>query len=697
SQDHYYQTSRSHRSSAPSPKPLISSRSHTTTRHKGKEIAKPITSPSETASEKDSDTEQAQRDKDMQKNLALIAKYSRRSTNLPTTTSKHPQTPRTRMENVGSKGVLLQAEQYDWLEDTDEEVDEQELEAHYSYMAKIQEYDWLEDTDKEVDEQELEAHYNYMAKIQEVPNADSGTDSEPVKQVQNDVGYNVFANELQHSDQSESVCNTCLAETDDSNVTTDSPDICDDDIHNDQNDVESDDEHVALANLIANLKLDVDENKKIQKQLKKANTTLAQELKECKTVEHPAQLACTSTSSPYGSLSSLEAFSDGDVIGLAVSLPLCLVDVCDLDCIEGFGDGADDLYGARGAKWDCSEPSIGFRVDVALGSLGALWIGAFFLFKGVTLKLQSFVTWGVYVCQPPEFEDPDYPDKVNKIVKALYGLHQAPRAWSMIGSLMYLTSSRPEIMFACWFNTTPQVVVNSPCLIDKKELAIRGHTTTGKESSNLFMADSLPKTIVSTKLAGKRLKLSPIWILGAATTNSGLDARQGSDNIDKTPSMPHDSHLSRVNTIGSNKGSMTLNELMVLCTHLSKKVKGLENTLQQTRDVYDVVSAKLTKKGRFQQEIKHDVSTAGAGVSTTNEEEPSTPPTTKTVIFDDEDMTIAETLVKLRSKKSKNKTKEKGVVMKESKLSIEERSKLFVELINERPWKKYYARLRAEE
>ncbi|GKA28177.1 putative ribonuclease H-like domain-containing protein [Tanacetum coccineum] len=35
----------------------------------------------------------------------------------------------------------------------------------------------------------------------------------------------------------------------------------------------------------------------------------------------------------------------------------------------------------------------------------------------------------VYVCQPPGFEDPDYPDKVYKVVKALYGLHQAPRAW----------------------------------------------------------------------------------------------------------------------------------------------------------------------------------------------------------------------------------------------------------------------------
>nr|GEU95244.1 hypothetical protein [Tanacetum cinerariifolium] len=35
----------------------------------------------------------------------------------------------------------------------------------------------------------------------------------------------------------------------------------------------------------------------------------------------------------------------------------------------------------------------------------------------------------VYVCEPPGFEDLDYPDKVYKVVKALYGLHQAPRAW----------------------------------------------------------------------------------------------------------------------------------------------------------------------------------------------------------------------------------------------------------------------------
>nr|GEU77278.1 hypothetical protein [Tanacetum cinerariifolium] len=252
--DQYYQTSRSHRSSAPSPKPSIPSRSHTTTRHKGKEIAKPITPPSETAFEEDNDLEQAQRDKDMQKNLALIAKYFKKiykptNNNLRTSSSSKNKnvdtTPRFKNDNqlgqFGNQRTVNVAAARENVGSKDSRYHKEKIllckQAEQGVQLQAEQYDWLADMDEEVDEQEQEVHYSYMAKIQE---------------------------------QSKSVSNTCLVETDDSNVILDSPGI--------------DDERVALANLISNLKLDVDENKKIQKQLMKENKTLAQELKECKAI-----------------------------------------------------------------------------------------------------------------------------------------------------------------------------------------------------------------------------------------------------------------------------------------------------------------------------------------------------------------------------------------------------------------------------
>ncbi|GJW82161.1 hypothetical protein Tco_0146136 [Tanacetum coccineum] len=107
-------------------------------------------------------------------------------------------------------------------------------------------------------------------------------DIEPMVEVPYTAEYNVFAVDTQHSEQPECIINTCVVEKVDSNVIPDSPDMCDNEIQTDQNIVECDDERVALANLIANLKLDIDENKKIQKQLKKANASLTQELKVCK-------------------------------------------------------------------------------------------------------------------------------------------------------------------------------------------------------------------------------------------------------------------------------------------------------------------------------------------------------------------------------------------------------------------------------
>nr|GEY51081.1 hypothetical protein [Tanacetum cinerariifolium] len=73
--DPYYQVPKSHKTYAPTSKQSSSTRSNASIKYKGKEIAKPITPPSESTSEEDSDPEQAQRDKDMQKNLPLLTKY----------------------------------------------------------------------------------------------------------------------------------------------------------------------------------------------------------------------------------------------------------------------------------------------------------------------------------------------------------------------------------------------------------------------------------------------------------------------------------------------------------------------------------------------------------------------------------------------------------------------------------------------
>nr|GEW65342.1 hypothetical protein [Tanacetum cinerariifolium] len=239
----------------------------------GKEIAKPITPPSETTSKEDIDPEQAQRDKDIQKNLALIAKYFKKiykptNNNLQTSSnSRNKNVDTTPREKVGSPVVqqfgircfnckefgdfAKESRKPKRVKDSTYQKEKMLLckQAEQDVPLQAEQYDRLADTDEEVDEQELEAHYNYMAKIKEVPTADTCTDSKPVEQ---------------------------------------------DAIQNEQND----DERVALANL----KLDVDENKKIQKQLKKANTTLAQDIKECKTI-------LAETSKSLGSLLVFEIVS----------------------------------------------------------------------------------------------------------------------------------------------------------------------------------------------------------------------------------------------------------------------------------------------------------------------------------------------------------------------------------------------------
>ncbi|GKA46763.1 integrase, catalytic region, zinc finger, CCHC-type containing protein [Tanacetum coccineum] len=155
-------------------------------------------------------------------------------------------------------GVQLNAEQADWKDDTDDESDDQELEAHYMYMAQIQEV-----TPDPVD------------------NSGPIFDAEPLHKVQNNNdNYNVFAIENEHPEQPESVNDIYLEEQGDTNITIDSLDICYDREQDDQDDTdELDQERDLLASLIEKLKCEIDDSKNRNKFLETSNKALVDKLK----------------------------------------------------------------------------------------------------------------------------------------------------------------------------------------------------------------------------------------------------------------------------------------------------------------------------------------------------------------------------------------------------------------------------------
>nr|GEU39420.1 hypothetical protein [Tanacetum cinerariifolium] len=78
------------------------------------------------------------------------------------------------------------------------------------------------------------------------------------------------------------------------------------------------------------------------------------------------------------------------------------------------------------------------EVFALVARIKAIWLflvfASFMGFMVYHMDVKSAFLYGtieeaVYVCQPQGFEDLDYPDKVYKVVKAFYGLHQAPRVW----------------------------------------------------------------------------------------------------------------------------------------------------------------------------------------------------------------------------------------------------------------------------
>ncbi|GKD38133.1 hypothetical protein Tco_1258340 [Tanacetum coccineum] len=205
------------------------------------------------------------------------------------------------------------------------------------------------------------------------------------------------------------------------------------------------------------------------------------------------------------------------------------------------------------------------------------------------------------------------------------------------------------------------------------------------------------------KTASKQSRDPPLSEVN--TSGSGEDRMEHQDDlIDFVLPTPYDSPLLGGHTPRSDEGRPNINELMAICIKLSNKVtletsktaqdlrKSLdkENVSKQGRNLK---TRSMFEEGDFDDEFddtddmvneemenvegdtvndggavntattgvsaaRAPVTTAGVSISTA---EPRTPPTTTTTAFEDEDLTIAQTLVKMRSEKAK----EKGVAFKD--------------------------------
>nr|GEW73464.1 ribonuclease H-like domain-containing protein [Tanacetum cinerariifolium] len=196
----------------------------------------------------------------------------------------------------------------------------------------------------------------------------------------------------------------------------------------------------------------------------------------------------------------------------------------------------------------------------------------------------------VYVCQPPRFEDPDFPDKVYKVKKALYGLHQAPKAWYLKGQPKFRLWYPKDYSFDLVAYTDSDYAGasldrKSTIRVDgKKEIIIESTIRRDFQLKDAEGVDCLPYAAIFEQLTLMRKprrqvtevpQPSPIEHIADEAVNEEMN-----DSLERvtTTATSLDADQDKVNIPRSGEDSLKLNELMELCTKLQQKVLDLEIT-----------------------------------------------------------------------------------------------------------------------
>ncbi|GJU13891.1 copia protein [Tanacetum coccineum] len=195
-----------------------------------------------------------------------------------------------------------------------------------------------------------------------------------------------------------------------------------------------------------------------------------------------------------------------------------------------------------------------------------------------------------------------------------------------------------------------------------------------KKYPNLFSEPVLSSMLGKVNISTARLNIIvfltrvDVRYGGATTTVTGLEAGQGSGNIDKTPTMPQDSPLPRVNTLGSDEGTYQEGEKgrkiaaidqdpgISLVQH-DAKIQGRYGHDMEFDFIFD--AAKEVSTAEKDVSTTEPVYTVGVAVTTTSVAISTASPIRNTGVSTADDITMAETLVYIRKSAAKNKGKGK--------------------------------------
>nr|GEX33945.1 hypothetical protein [Tanacetum cinerariifolium] len=197
----------------------------------------------------------------------------------------------------------------------------------------------------------------------------------------------------------------------------------------------------------------------------------------------------------------------------------------------------------------------------------------------------------VYVMQPLRFQDLDFPNRVYKVEKAMYGLHQAPRAWYVYVDDIIFGSSNPQLCreFKALMHDKFQMSAMGELtfflglqVLQKKDgiflsqdkyvgdilkkfgyLYVRQYTRRAKRIAQSKALSSVANELASLSRDDRQGEAFP--------TVSSLDARQDRENINKTYALPYES-LPRVTYLDADEGNQDLE-----ISRLKVRVKSLED------------------------------------------------------------------------------------------------------------------------